>query len=215
MEMGGLMGGFYRVSVHISRLAYVNLLWIMFTLLGGVVLGIMPATVALFAITRKWVNGQDEFPIFKTYWKYYKAEFLKSNLLGFILFVLIILLYNNFMLLQNDVIWMDIVRYILFFLTVLFAIVVIFLFPVYVHFQLNLPQYLRDALFLGLGYPVHTVLIGVGIFLLQMLFMKLPGLIPFFAMSTISYYIMWMANTTFNHVEKKRQEKLQASLQAN
>ncbi|MCT8139612.1 YesL family protein [Anaerobacillus sp. CMMVII] len=214
MEMGGFMGGFYRISVHISRLAYINVLWIMFTLLGGVVLGIMPATVALFAITRKWVNGED-VSILKSYWKYYKTEFIKSNLLGLFLYIMIVLLYTNFMLLQNDVFWMDLVRYVLFFLTVLFVITVLYLFPIYVHYQLKLSHYVRDALIIGLGYPVHTVLMAVGIFALQFVFMKIPGLIPFFAVSTTSYFVMWLVNGTFVHIEKKRQEKLDASLQVN
>ena len=37
--MEGLIGGIYRYSEWIMRLAYINILWILFTLLGLVVFG--------------------------------------------------------------------------------------------------------------------------------------------------------------------------------
>lgn len=46
-----------------------------FTLLGLGVFGIMPATAALFAVMRKWIQGQDNVPVLKTFWQEYKGEF--------------------------------------------------------------------------------------------------------------------------------------------
>src|SRR5690625_7886567 len=88
-----LTGRFMKVCEVISRMAYVNLLWIFFTILGLGVLGIIPATVSLFTITRKWVMSEQDIPVFKTFWQTYRKEFIKSNMLGVILFEIVFLLY--------------------------------------------------------------------------------------------------------------------------
>src|SRR5690625_7635570 len=86
--MEGFALKYYRFTVWVVRLVYVNLLWILFTVIGLGVLGIMPATAAMFAVVRKWLRGEDDFPIFTTYKDAYKEEFLKANLLGYILAII-------------------------------------------------------------------------------------------------------------------------------
>src|SRR4051812_27089176 len=106
MEPQGVLGGFYRLSDWIMRLAYVNLLWFSFTLLGGIIFGIMPATIALFAITRKWeMDKEEDFPIFKTFWESYRKDFIKANLLGVFLFIaggIVVLYYVYLDVLPNN-----------------------------------------------------------------------------------------------------------------
>ena len=46
-----------------------------FTMLGIGVFGFMPATTALFSVTRKWIMGKTDIPIFKTFWQAYRGEF--------------------------------------------------------------------------------------------------------------------------------------------
>ena len=93
MEMEGLTGRFLRICEVISRLAYANLLWILFTVLGLGIFGFMPATVALFTVTRKWVMGDRDIPVFKTFWNTYRKEFFKSTLFGVVLFAIGYIIY--------------------------------------------------------------------------------------------------------------------------
>src|SRR5690625_3094470 len=82
----------YNMLEWITKFAYVNLVWIILTLLGGVILGFYPATTAMFAIIRDWLRGRSDLPVLQTLWKYYKLDFLKSNLLGIFLNVLLALI---------------------------------------------------------------------------------------------------------------------------
>ena len=68
----------------IWRFMILNFLWVIFMVAGGVVLGIMPSTVATFYILRKWVQGNFDIPIFKTFKDVYKKEFINSNKCGFV-----------------------------------------------------------------------------------------------------------------------------------
>ena len=80
--MEGFMRGVYSVSEWVMKFTYVNILWITFSILGLFVLGLFPATTAMFAVIRKWVLKLPDIPTFKTFTSAYKKEFLKSNVIG-------------------------------------------------------------------------------------------------------------------------------------
>lgn len=83
--MQGFMRGFYSISEWVLRFAYVNVLWISFNLLGLIVFGFFPATIAMFTVVRKWVLKETDISVFNTFWFAYKKEFFKGNFLGFII----------------------------------------------------------------------------------------------------------------------------------
>ena len=64
MKFGDILLNFCE---WIWRFMILNFLWVVFVIAGGVVLGIMPSTVATFYILRKWVQGNFDIPIFKTF----------------------------------------------------------------------------------------------------------------------------------------------------
>ncbi|WP_421102885.1 DUF624 domain-containing protein [Sporosarcina psychrophila] len=61
--MNPTSGFTYNVFEWITRLAYIYLLWILFSLAGGMISGFFPATIAMFAISREWLKGISEIPI--------------------------------------------------------------------------------------------------------------------------------------------------------
>lgn len=65
----------------VTRIAYLNLLWLFFSLVGLLVFGIMPATTALHAVLRKLLSGE-ECDIKPTFWSVYQSEWGRSNLVG-------------------------------------------------------------------------------------------------------------------------------------
>ncbi|WP_088102786.1 YesL family protein [Halalkalibacter urbisdiaboli] len=205
MEMRGIMGGFYRISIWIARFAYVNVLWVLFTLMGLIIFGFMPATVAVFTITRKWVLGDYEIPVYRTFWMEYKKEFVKSNVIGIVLMLLGIILYINFMFVQEPGTIMLVVRYFLLIVSLFYLVMVLFLFPTYATYELRAPVLLKTALLLGLAYPHYTLFMVVGVLLLQTILMYVPGLIPFFTVSVLSYILMWIGQRVFNQVKKKEE----------
>lgn len=82
MEMSRLLTGIYNLCKWITHFAYLNLLWIIFTLIGGVILGIIPSTVAMFAIARKTAMGEEDISVIKTFWSTFRTEFIRANGLG-------------------------------------------------------------------------------------------------------------------------------------
>src|SRR5690554_2101428 len=138
----------YRATEWITRLAYLNLLWIFFTLTGLLLFGFFPSTLAMYAIVRDWLNGKTDIVIFKNFWNYYKTEFVKSNLLGLFLITIIVLIGLDIYYVQmNDFTWISIPLYAMILLFILFLF---YLFPAFTHFDLNLFPLIKNTFFIML-----------------------------------------------------------------
>lgn len=198
MELSGWAGRFLKICDVISRLAYLNLIWILFTVVGLGIFGLMPATVALFSVVRKWVMGQPEIPIFKTFGKIYRKEFFKSNLLGLILIIIGYILYFDFVVLPTGGVFTAL-RTVLMVVGLLYAIILLYIFPIYVHYEWKLRFYLQYALLLGASHPHYTVFMGAGLWTVYYVNMSIPGFIPFFSASVMAYIVM---KTTYRIIRR-------------
>ena len=217
MEFNGLMGGLYRLCEWIMRLAYLNLLWIGFSLLGLILFGLGPATAAIYAVQRKWKLGEMDVPIFKTFWSTYKKEFLQANILAIIFMVLGYILYTDlqFIAVLNGAV--QIVFYVAtLILLFLYFVTLAYLFPVFVHYDLkNVGQYMKNALLIGISQFPYAILMLIGAALLYILFRFLPGLLPFFGVSLLSLIITWCAHWAFNRVHRKLEGGEESSTSSN
>ncbi|WP_342504811.1 YesL family protein [Sporosarcina sp. FSL K6-2383] len=200
MELEGIAGRFLRVSEMITRMAYVNLLWILFTLLGLGIFGFMPATVALFTVTRKWVMGDKDIPVFKTFWKTYRQEFFKSTLFGVMLFVIGYIIYIDLAFSPTGGLF-TLLRIALFLCGVLYVVLLLYIFPIYVHYDWSKRLYIKYALLIGISYPHYTFILMAGIVALYYLCISIPGIIPFFSVSLLSYMMMWLVYKVIRKME--------------
>lgn len=202
--MEGIANGFYRFSEWIMRFAYVNLLWIGFTLLGLIFLGFMPATAAMFGVIREWVRGNDDIPVFQTFWRIYREEFLKVNILGVILFLIGYILSIEYQILRSQT---ETIYYVASFGVIvqfiLYAIVLVYILPIFVHFKLKLMQYFKWSFIIGLMHPIINVVLVVAVLLLNIItYYTIPGLLLFFGGSVSAFILMWGASLTFSKFEK-------------
>ncbi len=211
MELSGMWGGFYRISVWVTRFAWLNILWIAFTLLGLILFGIMPATIAMFAVARKWVLKEYDTPVFETFFKEYKYNFLRANLFGLIIYIIgyflsVFLKYTGLMNSSN-------IYPVLFGIFVLaaflYVMLVLYIAPVYVHYQLRFWQYIRYAVSIGavnLHYSICAITVLAGIYFASL---KFPGITLFFSFSVSAYATMFIVHIGFRQLLKKQQEQIE------
>lgn len=84
MESNGLVGKFDKFAEKVMRVAQFQLPWIVFSICGGVVFGMITATIGLFTVMRKWLQGnEDNQSYVKIYWATLRKEFWKANIIGF------------------------------------------------------------------------------------------------------------------------------------
>ncbi|MEI3612679.1 YesL family protein [Pseudogracilibacillus sp. SO30301A] len=201
--MHGFIAGYYKFSVWAMKLAYVNLLWTIFTLLGFGVFGFMPATVAMFSVIRKWNMGEEDIPVFKTFWDSYRKEFFKANGLGIILFIIGYILVIEFQILrqQENIIYF-IVSFGVLAIFILYAIVLTYFFPIYVHFNLKITDYLKWPFIIGVVHPILTLfMMGGFAAIVYVTYITIPAILFFFGGSVTAYFIMWGASKTFEKYE--------------
>ncbi|WP_058308894.1 YesL family protein [Gracilibacillus massiliensis] len=211
MEFTGIWGGFYRISVWITRFAWLNLLWIIFTLIGFILFGIMPATVAMFAVVRKWVLKEVDFPVHKTFFQEYKRNFFRSNLFGIVLYVIgyvlsVFLKYTG-MMSESDL--YPILFGIFILSSVFYVLLILYIAPVFVHYELGFWQYIRYAVSIGavnLHYSICALTVLAGIYYTSL---KIPGITLFFSFSVSAYVSMFIINIGFNQLLKKQQEQIE------
>ncbi|WP_042454133.1 YesL family protein [Neobacillus dielmonensis] len=208
MEQTGLMGGFYRVSEWIFRLIYVNVLWILFTLLGGIILGVMPATAAAFEVSRKWFKDLDEVSVFRAYWESYRINFIQSNLLGLLLSLAggILFIYHQSLGVMPEQ-WNLIFKIFFYSMLLVYSIIVAFILPVFAHFQVSLFAVFKNTLVIGLSYPHYAFLNLMVVSISFVIFQFVPILALFFGISVNAVLIMKVSFKVFMKIEAKQSEK--------
>lgn len=207
MEMQGFMAGFHRLSIWIMRLAYVNLLWILFTLAGFIVFGFGAATISLFAIIRKLITSNDEIAIFKTFKDQYKENLFHGNLLSLFYIVGGLLLYFNIRFFSqfNEVTYEVLVGFFIF-LLIIHSLAICYFYPIFSHFQMKTFAYIKSSYLFPLFSPLQTIIIVLGLLFCTIIFSVVPGLIPFFCVSLPAFVIFTFANQSFIILEEKQKK---------
>ncbi|MCH1624359.1 YesL family protein [Fredinandcohnia quinoae] len=200
--MEGLVRGIYSISEWVLRLVYVNLLWIFFSMVGLFIFGLFPATIAMFAVVRKWVYKETEIPVFKTFWTTYKSEFMKSNALGLVFFMISLILYFNMNIIHATTVPLFKLLYIPnLVIILLFVLTFLYVIPVFVHFEVPLVKVIKDAFFLMILNPKATFCMVTLSGTLCFILVKFPGLLPFFSGSLLAYLLMWFSKYVFLKIE--------------
>lgn len=197
----------YAATLWISKFAYLNVLWIGFSLVGLVVLGFFPATVAMFVVVRKWLLGDTDIPVFGTFWSTYKAEFIKSNGLGLILGVVGVLIVLDLFFIRNlggsFVRAIQIPIYLFIFAAVM---TLLYIFPVFVHYELKIVHMIKNSFLLMLINPLENVVMVISLVMVLFVVKYIPGLGFFFGGSLSAAIIMAACYRTFQKTERKKEK---------
>ncbi len=196
-----------EVSEWIVRLVWTNILWFVFIVAGLGVFGIMPATVALFAVTRKWKMKELDVSILKIYKETFKKEFVRSNCIGLIYAAIGFFLYVDLRIAENMEGTFSVILYVFIsFIILLYLNTIIHFFPVYVHYQYSIKEYIKQSFIISLISPFSTLLIGIGLFFIGYLITNMLGLLPFISGVLPAYWIMNVCINRFNTLERQQSQ---------
>lgn len=232
MEMRGMMGGFYRISEWVMRLAVGSLLWIlcsspvmylilisfMTKTMGELTAVLMlalfispfllfPATTALFSLARKWVMGEEDAPLFKTFFRSYKENY-KQSMIGAWIYVLIgaVMVINfRFYRDQTGIVQLLSVVFVPFFFVVLTSLFYFFSFVAHVHMKLS--AIVKNSIVITLANPFSSIFMLVVNVSIVYISTRFTFLIPFFMGSLLAINTFW----TFNRIFTKAVKKVEAA----
>jgi uncharacterized membrane protein YesL len=194
---------FFRL---VTRFALLNLLWIGFTVLGLGLFGLFPATAALFSISRKWVQGNEEIALIKSFSSYFKNALVKANLVGWLTSGIGAVLYINYRLISQsgtDVPLLVTVSYII--IVMFFLLMVVSVLPISTHFTGGPVELFKKTALFVLGRLHMACLFVMIVWAATHLSLAFPAAILFFSGSVVSYVIMWFFIRTLHKLEKKNE----------
>ena len=197
-----------KITEFITEFVMLNLMWFAGCVLGGVIFGWAPSTVALLAVIRNKIMKKEYYGVVRSFWATYKKEFIKSNALGIVcmLFLVIVSINKINFDSQPEGIF-TILSVISTVVRVLICGIILYMFPLYVHYNMDLKEYFIRALNLLIVKPFVTICIVLWTLLVYVIIMKIPGLIAIFGVSVYFYGIMAINYQFFMRNEQRLQMK--------
>jgi uncharacterized membrane protein YesL len=203
--MQGMGRMFHEASEWIVRLVWTNILWFVFIVAGLGVFGIMPATIALFTVTRRWKMGDLDVSILKVFKETFRKEFIRSNILGLVFAAFGVFLYIDLKIAENMEGTFSVILYVFIsFIILLYLNAFIHLFPVYVHFKYSLRDYIKQSFIISLISPVSTILMAAGLYFIGYLIVQMPGLLPFISGVLPAYWVINVCMKRFKTLEQQQ-----------
>lgn len=195
---------FNSLVTSFLNIIYLNILWVVFSLLGGVAFGAFPAFSALFAMTRKkMILKESSDKLFVCFWKYYRKDFFKLNLYALIFYLIGYILYLNGMyLLVNAADFYFLVPGLLVILMI-YLMTILFFFPVFVHYKLSFFQYLKQSFFIAVVSPLELLGALFVVVFLSGAIIWIPGVILFFTGSFFGISLTYLAHNAINKANKR------------
>ncbi|WP_046174885.1 YesL family protein [Domibacillus indicus] len=180
----------YEFSGWITKLVYINILWLSYTVFGGIILGFFPATIAMLFVTKKLILEKNEFNIKNEFTVFFKKEFKKSNksFYPFIIAGVILIMDIRFISLLNFEYSGILIKsfYLLLFLLIM---VLLYSLLVYIDGDVGIKKMIKKAILILLNNPVTNIYILIGLSLLYSLTVNVAGLFFFFSGSVSSWFL--------------------------
>jgi|SRR5690625_137852 len=202
MEGQQFVNSLDRLLKVILQVAFLNFLWILFTVMGLVIGGIFPATTAAINVSRKWHKEKEIHATFKIFKETYTREFIKSNIIGLILVLIGGILSLNYYALQelgNKVPIFIVFAY--FFVIFLYCVLLVWIFPLLSHYDTTIIQYFKNALIIGITKLMTTVIIMFITFMVLYFSLKLPSMFLFNSISLIVLSCSFFSEQVFTEID--------------
>lgn len=189
----------FKIAEIIYRFVALNLIWLLFFIVGLGIFGFMPATVALFSVIRQWIKGEKDLRLFSMFYHYYKTEFIRTNIIWSIFLVIFYVIYVNFSFVpyyysEN----IHFLLYVLIFVASLITVVTLInLFTVIAHFEFKVIQYIKIALGMVFFRPVKSLMQLLWLFVYYLIALNWPTVSIVLGVSVFAFIVMALNYQTF------------------
>lgn len=150
-------GHLHTLLAGIAWCAWLNALWLTFTLLGGVLLGIGPATVAACVVARRRMLGESIY--LRDFAAVWRKEFLRGSIVVLPVVAVIALLFTNYAFFSALGPQASAARLVTLAALVLAIGAGSYVAPMFAHYDLHPLRYLPKAMRFALGRPASTFIL--------------------------------------------------------
>jgi uncharacterized membrane protein YesL len=168
-----------------------------------------PASAALCAVVRKWVMGDEDVPLFKTFFRGFKSNYKQSMLGGlFFSFILIVLLINAQFYSERGS-YISVVAYMFILMVLLLVVAVMNYLSMLTHFEMKTRTLFKNSILFTIGRPLTSLLLLVGnAVILYVSFFKFTFLLPFFMGSIMGVFSFWSFYKVLQRIQEKEEQQI-------
>lgn len=168
-----------------------------------------PASAALCTVARKWVMGDEDVPLFKTFFKGFKSNYKQSMLGGlFFSFILIVLLINVQFYSEKGS-YISVVSYLFIAMVLLLVVTVMNYLSMLTHFEMKTRTLIKNSILFTIGRPLTSLMLLVAnSVILYVSFVKITFLIPFFMGSLMGAFSFWSFYKVLQKIQEKEQNQI-------
>ncbi|MEV0386160.1 DUF624 domain-containing protein [Nonomuraea sp. NPDC050643] len=198
-----------RIQAACSELIWavrLNLMWIVFTLAGGVILGLGPATVAAYTLARRHARNET-FQAWSEFWTVYRREFVRASLLVLPAALLATVLIGNYLYFSALGPSMGALRIATFVALIALAGVGANVGPLYAHYDLPLWAYWPKAAQLAFLRPASSVVLLLALSAIAFATSVAPILAPMISFGAWIYLNTWLCLRFFQENEARLHSK--------
>ncbi|GAA1578065.1 YesL family protein [Kribbella sancticallisti] len=149
---------FYEAADELVWAIKLNFLWIGFTLLGGVALGIGPATLTAYNLARRRSFGES-FHAWPAFRAGFRRDFARGSLLVLPLLALAVVLVGNYLYFASLGAAAAIPRLACFAALVVLTVITAYLLPLAVHYDLRTRELLPKASLVAISRPASSIVL--------------------------------------------------------
>ncbi|MNZ86150.1 hypothetical protein D3C78_1049650 [compost metagenome] len=229
----GFMGGFYKITEWIMRIAGSNLLWLIcslpfmlaagtkfllfinsvpgaenefFTYIAMAILApfvFFPATSALFSVTRKWVMGETDLSIIKVYFKGYKENYKQSMIGGIFYTLLVVVMVFDYNVYMKQLENMQMIGIIILIFLIIVFVSLFNFFSMVAHYHMKTTLIIKNAILLTIIKPFRMLTTVICTAVLLFLTLKYGWLILFGLGSLTALVAYFNFNVAYNKIQEK------------
>ncbi|MCF6474273.1 DUF624 domain-containing protein [Nonomuraea sp. MG754425] len=181
-------------------------MWLVFTLAGGVILGIGPATVAAYTLARRHTRNET-FQVRPEFWTVYRREFVRASLLVLPAVLVAVVLVGNYLYLSALGPDLGALRIASFVALIALAGAGAYVGPLYAHYDLPLLAYWPKAVQLALLRPASTVILLLALSAIAFATSAAPLLAPLVSFGAWIYLNTWLCQRFFQENEARLHSK--------
>jgi uncharacterized membrane protein YesL len=148
----------YEATDEVAWAARLNLLWVLFTFLGGVLLGVGPATTAAYTLARRHARGES-FQALPAFAAAYRRQFVRGTALLLPVLGVSVFLVSNYFYFASLGAAATVPRLATLAALASIAVVGAYLLPMAAHYDLRVYAYLPKASQFALARPIPSVLL--------------------------------------------------------
>lgn len=197
---------FIKIGNFLGDMFILQAYFIMYSLRGGIILGVFPSFLAVVDIISTKLYKDDSYILSYLFKNTYKENFKKANQVGWvILLAFTILIYDYYI--NKNVIENTLVGGILLILLILLIILTSHLPITLLRFDLSFKNYFKQAILIALSSPFELISVILSELLIEQVLVRLPILILFLGAPLVAMPFAWFTYRSVEKIKEKKQKE--------